>query len=1038
MPSATVNVTQTRFGRPAFSELSKLVAEMQNGDALEAVTVVVPSHAHSASIRRELARTSENGIAAVELVTLPQLAARIAATHLAREGSSSPRPADQSVTTAFTRKVLADAPGAFEPIAAHPATAEALARARAELRDVSDEQLDALAGANPRAAEVVRVHRATSDSMGGDWYDASSSITAATAALEQGSQSARPRNVVLFLPEVLRANSTAFVQTLASDGRVEAVIAPSGDEYADKQLAESLAPLGVELGSGSDLELPAETAIVTTSDADDEVRVAVRAVIDALRNGVPARRIAVIFAASDPYARLLAEQLRAAEIDFNGPSGRSVREHAAARFLLGFVRLDPERLRRDELFGLLSTASVHQANDDFVPLRRWRHLARKIFLNGSAEQWVLRLAESAEEDRTRAKEADKPDYLVARAQLAESLSEFVAQLAARLRVLQSATSWHELVEGYHGVLYDYLRPGDMPAEDRAALAVLKELLDDLKILEDLAVPATPHGILEVMDLATERRQIRIGSSGTGVRVLDIRQAVGCDSDVVVICGCVEGQLPRRPGVDPLLTAIDRDLLHSLGAEIRLPRDSVPHQHRDFLAAVAAAGSKLLLTMPRGDLRRTSRHVPSRWLLDVAAKLQKVESLQPREFEALENSEEIHHVQSFGSGLAGVADPATSQEYRLRHAESVNPLESGDAVLARNAHLVVTRRSRSFTRFDGNLSGVQIPDLAAEVFSATRLEGFITCPHAFFMQQLLGVEPIEEDDDERITPLDRGLIAHEVFERFFGEHLDIDFGHEWAFDDIVRLVEICGEVCERYEREGRTGHPLAWKSGRRQLERELQEFLAHDKKYRDANGLAPRQTELKFGISGAEMDALELELPNGRTIQMRGAIDRVDLTKEGAISISDYKTGKRDPYKSITEEDPLAGNTKLQLPIYAFAARAAAEQGLIPGADPGAPVSAGYWFVGDEAGERTEVALTPETNDRTLGVTAVIIDLITSGVFPQRTPTIYPNGGSSCAYCAPQGRGADEVAETWERIKDDPALTGFRVLAGLVDAVEDEE
>ncbi len=1038
MPSGSIQLSQTTFGRPAFVELSRVIAEMQAGDSLEPVTVVVPSHTHSASIRRELARTASNGIAAVELVTLPQLASRIASTHLARGGGSSPRSAGQAVATAYTRKVLSDAPGVFAPIAAHPATAEALARAQAELRDVGEAQLDVLAEANPRAAEVVRVHRATAELMQDKWYDASSAVIAATAALEPGSQSSSPGNVIVFLPEPLRSNDVALIGALAAKARVELIVAFSGDDYADKQLATSLESLGVQLETGVEIQLPAETSIVTTSDADDEVRVAIRTVVDALRGGVPARRIAIIFSASDPYARLFAEQLRAADIDFNGPSGRSVRELAAARFLLGFMRLDPDRLRRDELFGLLSTAAVHQADGELAPLRRWRHLARKIFLNGSAEHWASRLAESAAEDRERAEGPSGVDYLHERAQLANSLAEFVEKLAERLRALQAATSWSELVDGYLSVLYDYLRTGDMPQEDRAALASLRELLSELKILDELAVPASAQEMFELLDLATERRQIRVGSAGTGVRLLDIRQAVGCDADVVVICGCVEGQLPRRPGVDPLLTSIDRELLHSHGAEIRIPRDSVPHQHRDMHAAVAASGSKLLMTMPRGDLRRTSHHVPSRWLLDVAAMLQNVDSLQPKEFEAIENSDAIRHVQSFGSGLAALADPATEQEYSLRLAESVNPQDSQDAILARNADLVAARRSRDFTRFDGNLTGVQLPDLAADVLSATRLEGFITCPHAFFMHQLLGLDPIQEEDDEEISALDRGSLVHEVFDRFFSEHLDMDFGYEWAEADFARLVEIYNEECENYERDGRTGHPLAWNSKRRQLVLQLVEFLAHDQQYRLLNGLAPRQTELKFGISGAEMDALKLALPNGREIQMRGAIDRVDLTRDGAISISDYKTGKQKYYEMITEEDPLGQNEKLQLPIYAFAALAAAEQGLIPGAAAGGAVKAGYWFFGVDAGARTEVALTKETNEQALAVIGQIIDLMTSGVFPQRTPMVFPNGGSSCDFCAPHGRGADEVAETWERIKDDPALAAYIELTGLGDEAEVQE
>ena len=60
------------------------------------------------------------------------------------------------------------------------------------------------------------------------------------------------------------------------------------------------------------------TRIVTTSDADDEVRAAVRALIDAVRRGTPLDRIAIVYGSRDPYARLVHEQLDAAGIAHNG------------------------------------------------------------------------------------------------------------------------------------------------------------------------------------------------------------------------------------------------------------------------------------------------------------------------------------------------------------------------------------------------------------------------------------------------------------------------------------------------------------------------------------------------------------------------------------------------------------------------------------------------------------------------------------------------------------------------------------------------
>ena len=65
-----------------------------------------------------------------------------------------------AVVAAAIRRVLATDPGAlFAPVAAHPATEEALVGAHRELADLDDASLDLLAAQSRRAREVVRIHR---------------------------------------------------------------------------------------------------------------------------------------------------------------------------------------------------------------------------------------------------------------------------------------------------------------------------------------------------------------------------------------------------------------------------------------------------------------------------------------------------------------------------------------------------------------------------------------------------------------------------------------------------------------------------------------------------------------------------------------------------------------------------------------------------------------------------------------------------------------------------------------------------------------
>ena len=110
-------------------------------------------------------------------------------------------------------------------------------------------------------------------------------------------------------------------------------------------------------------------------------------------------------------------------------------------------------------------------------------------------------------------------------------------------------------------------------------------------------------------------------------------------------------------------------------------------------------------------------------------------------------------------------------------------------------------------------------------------------------------------------------------------------------------------------------------------------------------LAPEPGGVDGGVDGGTelAPAVSVVLANGRTVSFRGIIDRVDRSIDGRrLVVYDYKTGSAWTYGAVAtairdEGDLTARGTKLQLPIYALAARA-----RFPEAEE---VSSYYWFVG---------------------------------------------------------------------------------------------
>ena len=69
----TAEILRTRYGRPATDALADAVRDLQAGDPLAPVTIVVGDHATGLMVRRRLA-AGAGGLAAVDVVTLLDLA----------------------------------------------------------------------------------------------------------------------------------------------------------------------------------------------------------------------------------------------------------------------------------------------------------------------------------------------------------------------------------------------------------------------------------------------------------------------------------------------------------------------------------------------------------------------------------------------------------------------------------------------------------------------------------------------------------------------------------------------------------------------------------------------------------------------------------------------------------------------------------------------------------------------------------------------------------------------------------------------------
>ena len=241
-----------------------------------------------------------------------------------------------------------------------------------------------------------------------------------------------------------------------------------------------------------------------------------------------------------------------------------------------------------------------------------------------------------------------------------------------------------------------------------------------------------------------------------------------------------------------------------------------------------------------------------------------------------------------------------------------------------------RASDEYTQYDGLLPKGEYPDLAifrtdTSTVSANRLQTFATAPYAYFIQYVLGVNPLEEpalDDEPWLTAIRKGSILHDAFDRMMTGH-DALVGTDQAHKQLVEILQ------EKVEHFAKTDHlSEAGRQNALDALRPVARVFLQSERVR-ADRFTPHHFEWGFGHDPhrrkeCDAETVHLEFQTDHApLPVRGRIDRIDLeeapsdTGKDALWIWDYKSGSTS---SFDVSDPIQSGKKLQWILYAQVAQ----------------------------------------------------------------------------------------------------------------------
>ncbi|HYY53473.1 MAG TPA: PD-(D/E)XK nuclease family protein [Myxococcales bacterium] len=626
----------------------------------------------------------------------------------------------------------------------------------------------------------------------------------------------------------------------------------------------------------------------------------------------------------------IAEEIAAAlhrlGVPFRERRGRPAMQASPVRLALSILDLADQDFPRESLIELLSSRLLWLADDgDRLPPQALARVLRQSHVRDDATAGGYAAALTALSARLLRQERDaEPVAETARRvqRIINELRRLPAQAslrehgAALLALLAHLGLWRRLRAPEPSDATEALQraAGVALARDQAAARALEEACAGLARAAARVgeVRLSRAEFAQLLSEALCRASLPGGGArGAAVQLLELRELPGRSFAHLFVAGLVDGELPARPPVDPLLSDDERRAINRAARRpvFRMPAESAeagllpPRQAEEpllFHLALCSAQRSVTLLWPRADSQ--GRDLLRSPFADEAIRAtgQKPEVLPllaiPAPSACADASELLAR-----AGLDAFADPAyritppgdAGTARALAAAVAASPFAARFHRIARAA-AAERERVRAFVgeippgRFSGQLSGAAL-DQARATFafgeqaplSAHQLEDYATCAFRTLGKRLLRIE-VDDRDDTELGPRERGTLLHRCLEKFFRRMGDEGrLPLRGGADEMAALREIAGAEMDAFAEEQHVGHRALWESKRIEL---LEALVAVVESEREA---APVELERPFGF-GDEASWPALRIGD---VHVRGIVDRIDRLADGTLLVLDYKSGR---------------------------------------------------------------------------------------------------------------------------------------------------
>lgn len=369
-----------------------------------------------------------------------------------------------------------------------------------------------------------------------------------------------------------------------------------------------------------------------------------------------------------------------------------------------------------------------------------------------------------------------------------------------------------------------------------------------------------------------------------IEVIDINRSRGTKKKLAYIIGCYDGGLPTVQDEDNIFTDIELEKLRLVGIDLRQTSEERNNmQLFNIYQTINKVREKLVITVP-SSLSSGSSLRPS-------SLVQEIKTILNIQLESVQKEQTLNIDEAFMEFISN-----------LKQIQENTPKEQIEDLYAYYLlYKDITKYNDilNYERQDKNLAESTLNKVYDGKInsSVSRLEQFKRCPFAYYTKYILN---LKERKEYAMSNLDTGSFMHEVVEKF-SKHI-VAKNISWQsiiLDEKIKehtnkkIDEIVDTLFEEeYSKYLISSRYVVLKSKMKKVMKRTIYAIADSFNHSE---FRPLGYEIEF-----EKDALfapiEVELDNGRTLLLRGKIDRIDslnVEDNTYLRIVDYKSSEKN-------------------------------------------------------------------------------------------------------------------------------------------------